>query len=500
MVFGVLNRHKSKETGVTSEEEREEEANRKVGASSIGKTKKVDQQEQVGESEDSKTQRSRNSIGRKSSSNQKSSGATTSSASASASGSSGVGIGESGSAKKKTATSAEQPAQEEEGDRGKTMMMSAAIGGGEASAPSVSTKEGKSLKSGGDKEGNKTNAEVVFESFNDDPIKVLKVRTYDAPPIPKNDTDIVVKVKASTISIKDCFIRRGIWHETISLPTTPGYDCVGVIVKVGDKVRDDGILKVGDAVAALVQTGGNARYMVIPSEDVVRVSGSIDSSQAASVVSYYTTAYQALHRVRPRQKKDTLEGSKILITGGNGPVGQAAIELALRAGAQIVYATALERFHPLLRDIGAMPLPLEEDQWLPEVKGQMDLVIDGICQDGFESPRAALNSTGYLVCVGMNLLNNTEGRGWFGAPISSILTGFKADYLMSRTSTYEAWASLRTKPDQFKHDMDYLFGLLKRGKINPKVAHRVKLEEVAETQNKLQRGELHGVAVVKPWK
>jgi NADPH:quinone reductase-like Zn-dependent oxidoreductase len=91
---------------------------------------------------------------------------------------------------------------------------------------------------------------------------------------------------------------------------------------------------IGDAVAVCCRFGGNARYAVVQAKDMVRVSGSVDSAQAVCVlVSTYMTAYQALHRCKPRGVRETIEGTNILVTGGNGPVGQAIIKLAMRAGA-----------------------------------------------------------------------------------------------------------------------------------------------------------------------
>ena len=169
---------------------------------------------------------------------------------------------------------------------------------------------------------------------------------------------------------------------------------VGLVVLMGADVQKEGIIKIGDAVGACCRTGGNARYTVVPSRDLVRIPTSVDSAHAASVITNYMTAYQALHRVKPRARKETLEGINILVTGGNGPIGQAVIELGVRAGASKIFVTANKKFHAGLHAQGVCPLPFDAAEWLPLVKGKMDVVIDGICEDGYSSPRAALNKKG----------------------------------------------------------------------------------------------------------
>ena len=82
---------------------------------------------------------------------------------------------------------------------------------------------------------------------------------------------------------------------------------------------------------------------------------------------------------------------KLLVSEGNDPISQAVIEFVFLAGIDVVFATADEKYHKAFREMGAIPLPLENTKWLAIVKENMDIVIDGICQDNLESPHAALN-------------------------------------------------------------------------------------------------------------
>lgn len=235
----------------------------------------------------------------------------------------------------------------------------------------------------------------------------------------------------------------------VCLPGTPGGDVVGVITAVGDSVEENFQFTVGDRVCALTKTGGNARYAVVPGSNLVKVPKSVAADDAACVVSTFMAAYQAHQLVCPEDK--SLSGKKVLVSGGTGPLGQALIQLARRAGAQKVYTTAHPSHHMYVRMLlGATPLPLEPEEWLPLVEGNMDVVFDSACQDGYASSQKALSDEGQLVCVGMYALLNSESVGLFGAPLSAYWTKSKASYFMSKTQSYEINASFASDPEKFK--------------------------------------------------
>lgn len=284
--------------------------------------------------------------------------------------------------------------------------------------------------------------------------------------------------------------------EPVCCPATPGMDVIGNVVAVGSNVTE---WKEGDRVAALVQTGGNARYAVIPSKSLVAVPRSLDNSEAVCMISIYMTAYQSLRLVVGKER--TLKGKQVLVVGALGPTGQALIQMAKRAGADNVFATAPTNMHRYVRSVlGATPLPMEPKEWLATVNGKMDVVMDNVCQDGFESSRAALSDKGTLVCVGMSGLMNSESMGVFGAPLSARWAQTKASYFMSRTHMYDVLDSFNKDPKKFKTDLEHVFQLLRQRDIKPHIAKRVSLSEVAEAHVYLELGKSRGAIVCMPWK
>mmetsp|Transcript_25516 Transcript_25516/g.39171 ORF Transcript_25516/g.39171 Transcript_25516/m.39171 type:complete len:502 (+) Transcript_25516:62-1567(+) len=343
-------------------------------------------------------------------------------------------------------------------------------------------------------------AVVMYEAFSEDPLEALSMKSTQELPTPDTPEDVVVRVKASTISLNDCKIRMGLWYDTLELPETPGFDCAGTVETVGSNVTK---FVEGDRVVGLIRTGGNARFLSVPESRLITVPEGINSDEAVSIVSVYAAAYQALYRARPEEEEEdkqmlpSLENKSILITGGNGPIGYATIQLAFLGGAKI-YATSIEKYHEVLKAAGAIPLPF--DDWLPEVEGQMDLVIDSVCEDEYESPRMALNPTGHLVATGINPIILREDPGCF-VPTAQWVD-FKARYLMGSTTLYDVWTSSIERPQMFRYDVELLMDIVKTGQLKPTIAKQVSLSDVGQAQWDLENGlvDAGGILVCKPWK
>lgn len=203
----------------------------------------------------------------------------------------------------------------------------------------------------------------------------------------------------------------------ICLPQTPGFDIVGHICACGSKVGLN--FKEGDRVAALVRTGGNARFISVPVGSLIKVPKNLDSAEAVALVSTFTTAYQTLKRLTQKGPMFSMLGKRVLILGGMDGVGQALIQMCSKARAEI-YAPSPHSCHSFMSNVlGAHPLPEDKDQWLPLVEGQMDYVFDGVCEDGLDSSDKALNEDGELVCFGHMAMLKERHIGLLGAPLSA---------------------------------------------------------------------------------
>ncbi|MHA7285541.1 NADP-dependent oxidoreductase [Arthrobacter sp. MDT3-44] len=183
--------------------------------------------------------------------------------------------------------------------------------------------------------------------------------------------EVRLRVAASAYSAADDGMRAGFLPIPIELPHVPGYDVSGTIDAVGESV--DGFT-IGDPVIAFLpmeRDGGAAEYVVAPADAVVAAPTSIPLTDAAALPSVALTAWQALFDEGGLQA-----GQRVLIVGAGGVVGKYAIQLAKRAGVQVV-ATASPRSIEAVRAAGADQIIDHTDtDLLAALEGQVDVLLN----------------------------------------------------------------------------------------------------------------------------
>ncbi|CAL5197057.1 unnamed protein product [Lathyrus oleraceus] len=212
-------------------------------------------------------------------------------------------------------------------------------------------------------------------------VDVLKFDSNVAVPDVKED-QVLVKVFAAALNPVDGKRRQGKFKATDSpLPTVPGYDVAGVVVKVGSEVKE---FKVGDEVYGDVnekalegpkQFGSLAEYTAVEEKLLALKPKNLDFAQAASLPLAIETAHEGLERT------GFSSGKSILVLNGSGGVGSLVIQLAKQVfGASRVAATASTRNLELLKSLGAdlaIDYTKENFEDLPE---KFDVVYDAIGQ------------------------------------------------------------------------------------------------------------------------
>lgn len=175
--------------------------------------------------------------------------------------------------------------------------------------------------------------------------------------VPRAAVDgVVVEVRAAGVNPIDWKLYSGAFHAVeedqkdaaglaASMPAL-GLECAGVITEVGDAVRG---VRIGDEVIVYPVTAAYADYVAAPATSVFRRPAGLGWAEAGSLMLTGTTAVHALHAA------GVGSGDTVLVHGGAGGVGLMGVQLAVTAGATVI-ATAAERNHALVRELGAVPV------------------------------------------------------------------------------------------------------------------------------------------------
>lgn len=170
--------------------------------------------------------------------------------------------------------------------------------------------------------------------------------------------EVRVRIHASGVNPTDWKARASSGTPMPFDQIVPNQDGAGVVDAVGDDVAS---LRVGDRVwvylAAHERPTGTAQDVtIVPATRAVRLPDGIGFDVAASLGVPAMTAHRALtvHEFGPsRLSPGALSGRIVLVQGGAGAVGHAAIQLAVWAGATVLTTVSGEEKEVLARAAGA---------------------------------------------------------------------------------------------------------------------------------------------------
>jgi NADPH:quinone reductase-like Zn-dependent oxidoreductase len=282
--------------------------------------------------------------------------------------------------------------------------------------------------------------------------------------------EVRVKVLAAGVSLPDVLAREGVHPETPRVPYTPGWDMVGIVDQIGERVSG---FELGQTVAAMPISGCYAQYVCLPQRKFIPVPAGLDPAEAVAVVLNYITAYQMLDRsakVKP--------GQRVLIHGASGGVGTALLQLGRLAGVEM-YGTCSAQAAQIVKELGATPIDYRNSDFVQEIHrltGEgVDAVFDGIGGDNPWRSREALREGGRVVVYGFQAKLH-GGRIASKAPSGrhpireSAILGWsilRNRFLPGRKSMvpYSIQWLMRLKPAWFRNDLLTLFHLLQQNKI-----------------------------------
>ena len=186
-----------------------------------------------------------------------------------------------------------------------------------------------------------------------------------AVPTPKAG-QVLVRVRLAAVNPYDLMLRSGAMQQYLhpTFPVIPGGEMAGVVEAVGPAAQVAGSdtrtgaaagkpttlpLAVGDRVFGWSASGSYAEFATASITSVLRKPADLHWDTAASLVIAGATAIRCLAQLNVQA------GETLLVHGGAGAVGSAAVQIAVSDGV-IVIATCSERDAEAVRELGAHPV------------------------------------------------------------------------------------------------------------------------------------------------
>lgn len=204
--------------------------------------------------------------------------------------------------------------------------------------------------------------------------------------------EVQIRIRAAGVNPVDWKIRSGRLQKTspVTLPYIPGRDVAGTVRAVGPGVTG---WKAGDSVIAVLDGGGFAEYVNVPSDDVAPKPAKLSFKEAAGIPTASLAAWRTLI-----VNADIKQGQRVLIHGGAGGVGSTAVQLAHWRGAHVI-TTASEHNHGYLRSIGADEVIDYRTTRFEAVVKNVDVVLDTVGGDTLQRSPAVLREGGMLLTL-----------------------------------------------------------------------------------------------------
>jgi NADPH:quinone reductase-like Zn-dependent oxidoreductase len=229
------------------------------------------------------------------------------------------------------------------------------------------------------------------------PPEVLRIEEVERP-VPKDD-EILIRVRASTVTQTDVHIRRAdlfVWRFVFGLRRprwrTLGVELAGEVEAVGAAVRE---YKVGDEVFGQPSSfvGAHAEYICASERDALAHKPATMSFDEAAAIC--DGASQALGTLR---QADVQEGRRLVIYGASGSLGTAAVQLAKHFGAHVTAVCGTNHVE-LVRSLGADEVIDYREQDFTKNGRTYDAIIDAVGKYSFRRGRRSLKPGGVYVAT-----------------------------------------------------------------------------------------------------
>ena len=185
------------------------------------------------------------------------------------------------------------------------------------------------------------------------------------------EREVLVQVKAAGINPGEAAIRTGMLHDRFpaTFPSGEGSDLAGVVTKLGPGVEG---VAVGDEVIGWTDNrASHAEYALVEAGHLTAKPADLPWEVAGSLFVAGVTAWAAVRSVSLKP------GETVVVSGAAGGVGSLAVQLAKRAGAEVI-GLAGPANHDWLIEHGVTPVEYGDGlaERLHEAAPRIDAFID----------------------------------------------------------------------------------------------------------------------------
>ena len=289
--------------------------------------------------------------------------------------------------------------------------------------------------------------------------------------------DVLIEVAYAGVNRPDCIQRAGNYPPPPDASPIIGLEVAGTVVAAGDGVTE---WRPGDQVCALTPGGGYAEYCAAPAACCLPYPGGLSALEAASLPENYFTVWNNLFD-RARLKA----GETVLIHGGSGGIGLAAIQLAHAIGARTITTVGSEDKAAFCKSIGAdFAINYRTQDFAVEVaaitgKRGVDVILDMVGGEYIEKNLKSLALEGRMAIIAF-----LQG--------SRVTVDWRSIMMKRLTIT---GSTLRASPAARKAELarslrEKVWPLFAAGKIKP-VIHRVFPLAEAAAAHRLMESSAH---------
>ena len=232
-----------------------------------------------------------------------------------------------------------------------------------------------------------------------EPKEVMKLGEKDIPE--PGPGEVRIQVNAAALGLPDVFMCRGTYAFNPAIPFTPGQEVVGIVTAAGEGVD----LAPGSRVIATTSfiqgNGGFAEQALAPISATYRIPDDMPDDDAAAFLIPFQTAHIALVRRGQLQRGETL-----LVHGGAGGVGSAAIQVGRALGATVIAtATGPERVEACLEMGASSAIDIATEDFAEDVNKATEgrganVIFDPVGGDVFIRSFKCIANEGRLLAIG----------------------------------------------------------------------------------------------------